>query len=213
MLMSRLPYFFSSSLGRKYIMALTGLLLGGFLVVHAAGNSLIFQSREAFTAYADHLHSLGLLLPAAGLLLLAVFLLHILTGFSLALHNWRAKGSRPALCKSPARWCGWPARIMPYSGVAVLAFLLLHLATVRFADQTVPVAERISQTLTDPLLAGLYAAGIAALGLHISHGFWSLTQSLGLNHPRWNWLLRTVGCLCGSLSISVFAGIILLHLA
>ncbi|WP_417914051.1 succinate dehydrogenase [Candidatus Electronema sp. JM] len=208
--MSRLPYFFSSSLGRKYIMALTGLLLGGFLVAHAAGNSLIFHSRTAFTAYADHLHSLGLLLPAAGLLLLAVFLLHIVTGFSLALHNWRAKGS---LRRSAAGWRGWPARMMPYSGAAVLAFMLLHLATVRFADQTVPVAERISQTLTDPLLAGLYAAGIAALGLHISHGFWSLTQSLGLNHPRWNWLLRAVGCFCGSLSISVFAGIILLHFA
>lgn len=201
----------TSSLGKKYSMALTGLLLGGFLLVHAAGTSLIFQGRAAFTAYAEHLRSLGPFLPAAGLLLLTGLLLHILTGISLVLHNRKAKGRRSAVSRSAGRRA-WAARTMPLTGAANLAFILLHLGTVRFADQAVPAADRVSRTLHDPLLALLYAVGITALSLHISHGFWSLTQSLGISHPRWNGLIRGCACLAALLIASVFFGIILLHI-
>ncbi len=204
--------FTLSLLGRKYLMALTGLLLAAFLLFHAAGNSLIFKDETAFAAYAEHLHSLGLFLTAAEALLLAIFLLHISTGLSLAVSNRKAKGRKYAVSSSAAGRRGWPSRIMPFSGMAVLAFLVLHLATVRFADQALPPAEKISQALTNPLLALGHAAGLAALGLHISHGFWSLTQSLGLSHPRWNWLIRGVAWLAALLGISVFATVIILHL-
>jgi succinate dehydrogenase / fumarate reductase cytochrome b subunit len=207
--MSRFIRICASSLGRKYIMALTGLLLGGFLLVHAAGNSMIFQGWEAFTAYAEHLHSLGLLMPTAGILLLAIFLLHIITGISLFLRNRKAKGSRYAVSKS-AGGQTWASRTMLYTGVAVLAFILLHLGTVRFADQAVPVADRVSKVLTNPLLATLYAAGITALSLHISHGFWSLTQSLGMNHPAWNGIIRGCAWLGMLLIGGIFIGIIFL---
>jgi succinate dehydrogenase / fumarate reductase cytochrome b subunit len=208
--MSRFLKICASTLGRKHIMALTGLLLGGFLVFHAAGNSLIFQSREAFSAYAQRLHSLGLLLPTAGVLLLLVFFIHIVTGISLLLRNRRAAGRRYAVSAS-AGGQTLASRAMSFTGLANLAFLLLHLATVRFADQAVPTVERISRVLTDPPLAALYAAGIAALALHISHGFQSAPQSLGVSHPRWNRLLRILGCLAAALIIGVFADIILLH--
>lgn len=201
--MSHVFRVFASSLGRKYIMALTGLLLGGFLLVHAAGNSLIFQGREAFTAYAEHLHSFRLILPTASLLLLAIFLLHIITGISLFLGNRKAQGHRYAVSKSAV----WIARTMPATGTTVLAFLLLHLGTVHFADQTMPLADKISQTLTDPLLAVLYAVGIAALSLHISHGFWSLTQTLGINHPRYNGLIKICTYLVVILVSSLFIGV------
>ncbi|CAK8724088.1 Succinate dehydrogenase subunit C [Candidatus Electronema halotolerans] len=204
--------FSLSLLGRKYLMALTGLLLTAFLLVHAAGNSLIFKSKTAFTLYAEHLHSLGPLLTAAEAFLLAVFLLHISTGLSLALANRTAKGRTYAVRRSATGLRGWPSRIMPFSGAAVLAFLILHLATVRFTGQALPPAEKIRLALTNPLSAAGYALGLAALGLHISHGFWSLTQSLGLSHPRWNWLLKGVAWLAAFLSISVFAAVILLHL-
>lgn len=193
-------------------MALTGLLLAVFLLFHAAGNSLIFKNETAFTLYAEHLHSLGLLLTAAEALLLAVFLLHISTGLSLALANRNAKGRRYAVRRSAVGLRGWPSRIMPFSGAAVLAFLVLHLATVRFAGQALPPAEKIRQALTNPLSAAGYAVGLAALCLHISHGFWSLTQTLGLSHPRWNWLIRGAARLAVLLGISVFAAAILLHL-
>ncbi|CAK8716231.1 MAG: succinate dehydrogenase subunit C [Candidatus Electronema aureum] len=205
--MSHVFRVFASSLGKKYIMALTGLLLGGFLLVHAAGNSLIFQGREAFTAYAEHLHSFRLILPTAGLLLLAIFLLHIVTGISLFLSNRKAQGHRYAVSKSATETQAWIARTMPATGTTVLAFLLLHLGTVHFADQAVPLADRISQTLTDPLLAVLYAVGIAALALHISHGFWSLTQTFGINHPRYNGLIKICTYLVVILVSSLFIGI------
>jgi succinate dehydrogenase / fumarate reductase cytochrome b subunit len=200
--------FFLSLLGKKSLMALTGLLLAVFLLVHAAGNSLIFQSKTAFAAYAEHLHSLGLLFIAAEAFLLAVLLFHISTGLSLALANRTAKGRTYAVRRSATGLRGWPSRIMPFSGAAVLAFLLLHLATVRFANQALPPAEKIRQALSNPLLALGYAVGLAALGLHISHGFWSLTQSLGLSHPRWNGLLKGAAWLAAFCSISVFAGIL-----
>jgi succinate dehydrogenase / fumarate reductase cytochrome b subunit len=205
--MSHFVQICTSSLGRKYIMALTGLLLGSFLVFHAVGNSLIFQGREVFIAYAKHLRSLGPLLPIAGLFLLAVFLLHIVTGISLFFRNRKAKSGRYAVSKLTLEQT-WAARTMPYTGLINLAFLLLHLATVRFTDQAIPVAERVSRVLTNPLLAPLYAVGIMALVLHISHGFWSLLQTVGINHPGWNIVLRGGSLLISCLVLAVFLGII-----
>jgi succinate dehydrogenase / fumarate reductase, cytochrome b subunit len=203
--------FFLSSLGRKYLMALTGLVLAVFLVFHAAGNSLICKDKAAVAVYAEHLHSLGLLFIAAEAFLLAVFLLHISVGLSLALTNRNTKGRNYAVSSSAVGLRGWPSRNMPCTGVTVLAFLVLHLATVRFAGQTLPLTDRIRQALTNPLFAAGYAVGLAALGLHISHGFWSLTQSLGLSYPRWNLLIRGLACLAAVFSISIFAAVILLY--
>jgi len=208
--MSRLLRFCRSSLGRKYIMALTGLLLGLFLLAHAAGNSLLLQGREAFNAYAEHLHELRLLLPLAGLLLAAVFLLHALTGISLFLSNRRAKGGRYAV-RSAAGGQTLTAGAMLWTGAAVLIFLCIHLAAVRFANPALPAAERVSHVLTDPLLALVHAAGIAALALHISHGFWSLTQTLGISHPRCNGLIRACAWLAVIVIAGIFGSIILLH--
>lgn len=209
--MSRFMQICASSVGRKYIMALTGLLLGGFLLFHAAGNSLIFQSRDAFAAYAEHLRSLGPLLSAAGMLLLIILLLHIVTGISLVLRNVTAKGKRYAVSRLTIRR-SWAARTMAFTGAANIAFLLLHLGTVRFADQTVPAADRVGRVLADPVFALLYAAGITALALHVSHGFWSMTQSLGIHHPNWNSLIRDCGLLAAILIAGVFLGIVALHI-
>ncbi len=193
-------------------MAVTGLLLGSFLLFHAAGNSLILYNQAIFATYAEHLQSLGLLLAIVELLLAAVFIAHILTGFSLILSNRKAKGRKYAINNSVLGLRGWPSRIMPITGTVVLLFLLIHLVTLRFMDQAVPIAERIRQVLTNPLLILLYTAGMIAICLHISHGFWSLTQSLGMNHPRWNGLMRGLGWLATIFSIGIFIAVILLHI-
>lgn len=189
-------------------MALTGILLSCFLLFHVAGNSLILYSQTAFIAYAEALHALGPLLPTASLLLLTVFLLHVIIGFSLAKDNYQAKGRRYAVRRSAIGPSTWPARIMPFTGGAVLLFLLLHLATLRLSDHAAPISDRVSQILTDPLLALLYAVGIAALGLHIIHGFQSMLQSLGCNHPRWNNLLKGLSWLAFLLITGVFTAIV-----
>ncbi len=191
-------------------MALTGLLLGLFLLAHAVGNSLLFQGREVFTAYAEHLREYRLLLPLAGLLLAGVFLLHALTGISLFFSNRRAKGGRNAV-RATAGGQTLASRTMPWTGIAALAFLLVHLAAVRFADPTLPTVERLGKALTDPLIALAHAGGVAAIALHTSHGFWSLTQTLGLNHPRWNGLIRACAWLAVIVIAGIFGSIILLY--
>ena len=199
----------TSSLGKKYIMAITGLMLGGFLVVHAAGNSSIFWGRSAFLSYAEHLHSLGPLVLVAEVILLSIFLLHVITGVSLFLQNLQARSDRYAVSK-PAGGRTWGSRTMPYTGAMILAFILLHLFNVRFTDQSVPVADIVNNVLTRPFYTLLYAVGMTVLALHISHGFWSLFQTMGINHPRYNGFIRTAGYLICGLIIAIFLVIILL---
>ncbi len=199
----------TSSLGKKYIMAITGLMLGGFLLVHAVGNSSIFWGRSAFISYAEHLHSLGPLIPLAEIILLSIFALHVITGISLFLQNLLARADRYAV-NTPAGGRTWGSRTMPYTGAVILLFILLHLFNVRFTEQSVPVADIVRNILTNPLYTLLYTAGVALLALHISHGFWSLFQTLGINHPRYNTFIKLTSYLVCGLIIAVFLYIILL---
>jgi len=202
----------SSSLGKKYIMAITGLMLGGFLLVHAAGNSSIFWGRNAFIGYAEHLHSLGPLIPVAELILFSIFFLHILTGINLFFSNLQARPERYAVSK-PAGGRTLGSKTMPYTGALILAFILMHLYNVRLPDQTIPVADTVSKALTQPVYTLLYATGIIVLALHVSHGFWSLFQTLGLSHPRYDKFIRVMAYLVCAAIIAVFLVIIFLLLS
>jgi succinate dehydrogenase / fumarate reductase cytochrome b subunit len=199
----------TSSLGKKYIMAITGLMLGGFLLVHAAGNSSIFWGRSAFLAYAEHLHALGPLIPTAEIILLTIFLLHIITGINLFLQNLQARAERYAVSKATGGRT-WGSRTMPYTGLAILLFILMHLGNVRFTDQSVPIADIVDNVLTHPFYSLLYMMGMLVLALHISHGFWSLFQTMGINHPRYNGFIRISGALICGLIIVVFMVILFL---
>lgn len=193
-------------------MAVTGMALGGFLVVHAVGNSSIFMGRSAFLAYAGHLHGLGPLLRIAELLLLGVFLAHVVTGATLYFHNLGTRSSRYAV-KDSAGGRSWGSATMPYTGVIVLAFIMMHLVNFHFTDHNRSLADIVSGVLNRPLYGLLYAAGLSGLGLHASHGFWSMFQSLGVSHPKYDGLIRFCAWLvCGSV-LAVFLGIVLLLLA
>ena len=200
-----------SSLGKKYIMALTGLMLGGFLLVHAAGNSSIFFGRTAFLSYAEHLHALGPLLHVAELLLLGVFLAHIITGAVLFLQNLGARSSRYAVHNS-AGGRSWGSATMPYTGIIIFSFILLHLFNFHFTDHSRTIADIVADVLNRPLYTFLYVGGLSALGLHVSHGFWSLFQSLGVNHPKYDGLIRASAWLVCGLIVAVFVIIVLLLL-
>ncbi len=199
----------TSSLGKKYIMAATGFLLGGFLLIHAAGNSVIFQGRAAFNAYAERLHSLGPLVPISEVLLLGIFLIHIIVGITLVLKNQDAGGGRYAVRKSTGGQT-WGSRTMPSTGGLILCFILLHLFNVRFVEHLVSVADTVNTVFSNPYYTFFYSLGMIALALHISHGFWSLFQSIGINHPKYNALLRWGGYLVSLFIMGVFAGVIVL---
>ncbi|WP_339134031.1 MAG: succinate dehydrogenase cytochrome b subunit [Candidatus Electrothrix sp. GW3-4] len=196
-----------SSLGRKYTMALTGFFLGVFLLSHAVGNSFIFQGKAAFNAYAEQLHSLGPLVPAVEFFLLIIFLTHIVFGISLFLKNRKAIGRRYVVASS-AGGDTWVSRTMPWTGLIILAFLLLHLCNVRFVEDSGSIADVVDQTLTTPLYTLLYLLGITALTLHTSHGFWSLLQTWGLYYPRYHNVTRLGACALAVLICLVFFAVI-----
>lgn len=191
----------SSSIGKKFILGITGLLLCGFLIVHLAGNVLLFVGAEEYNHYAHTLHEQGMLLVVAEIGLLLLFLAHVMLAVITSKENQSArlqeyakketKQAQPILQFSPHNW-------MFVTGAIVLAFVLLHLADFRFEarNQGPPDEEPFDKALRllkDPITFGGYIAGVLVLGLHLSHGFSSAFQSLGLSHPKYNKCIKVTG--------------------
>jgi succinate dehydrogenase / fumarate reductase, cytochrome b subunit len=178
-----------SSVGKKSFMALSGIILSLFLLIHAVGNSTTFFGRDTFTGYADKLHSLGIIIPIFEISLLLIFIFHIILGITLFLQNYQSRPARYKIQKSSGgRTAG--SRTMPYTGTVILVFIIVHLNNFHFTDHNQSIADIVRTVLSDPLFSAFYLASMLALGLHVSHGFWSLCQSLGLNHPKYNTTLR-----------------------
>ena len=198
--MGLIDSLYRSSVGKKSIMAASGLLLSFFIVTHLLGNSVSFLGREAFNNYAERLHSLGVLIYLFEIGLLTLFLIHIITGIILYLENLQARPSRYAVNSiEGGRSLG--SRTMPYTGVIILVFIIVHLMNFHFTDKSVPIADLVRELLSRPGLAFFYIFSFVALALHLSHGFWSLFQSIGFNHQKYNQLL-----LKGALVFSILVG-------
>ncbi len=192
--------FCGTSVGRKYIMALSGSALALFLVVHLLGNTSIFFGARAFNSYAAHLHGLGPLVTMAEVVLLLIFLVHIGFGATLFLRNSLARPARYEVNRSSGgRTLG--SRTMFYSGLLILGLLVFHLVTVHFANHPGQISALIRNEFASLPVSFLYLVGLAALGLHLSHGLWSLWQSLGVNHPLYDLTLER-GALLGAVVIA-----------
>jgi succinate dehydrogenase / fumarate reductase cytochrome b subunit len=191
---------YRSSVGKKSIMAASGLLLSLFLLTHMLGNSVSFLGRDAFNTYAERLHSLGILVYIFEIGLLTLFLIHIITGIILYLENLQARPSRYSVNSSEGGR-SWGSRTMPYTGAIILVFIIVHLRNFHFTDKSVPVADLVRELLSSPSLAFFYIFSLVALALHLSHGLWSLFQSIGFNHEKYNPLL-----LKGALVFSILMG-------
>ena len=184
------PAFLSSTIGRKVVMAVTGLLLVGFVFAHMLGNLLLYQGPEAINEYGrflhDFLHGWGLWILRAGLLAAAVA--HIAAAFSLA---------REELAARPVRYKQWKpqrstyaSRTMRWSGVIVLSFLVYHLLHFTFGSAhpdfvAGDVYHNVVIGFSAWPVAFFYVLSMVLLGLHLRHGVWSLFQSLGVSHPRY----------------------------
>jgi len=191
---------YRSSIGKKSIMAASGLLLSLFLLTHLLGNSVSFLGRDAFNAYAAKLHSVGNLVYVFEIGLLTLFLLHIITGIILYLENLQARPARYAVSSSEGGR-SWGSRTMPYTGLIIIVFIIVHLLNFHFTDKSVPVADLVRGLLSRPPLAAFYIVSLLAVALHISHGVWSLFQTIGFNHDKYNRLL-----LKGALAFSILVG-------
>ena len=185
--------FFSSSIGRKVLMALTGLCFILFLSAHLAGNLLLYQGGEAFNAYATRLHSLGPLLNVFEIGLLAMALVHVLFGTWLFYENYRARPVKYAVKKNGGGQTLGSATML-YTGLLVLAFVVYHLIRFHFVDKTsVTIYEIVKKAFQNPIEVTLYVIAMAAVAVHVSHGFWSAFQTIGAHHSKYMPLIKGVG--------------------
>lgn len=194
--MSWLLKAITSSIGKKLVMAITGLALCGFLVVHLAGNLLLYagDGGESYNHYAETLHAQKLLLPVAEVGLLLIFVLHLSMAVRTHLENRAARPTAYEVRQSklpPGAFLKPASAVMYGTGIVVLLFLLLHLSDFRFGIRNAALVagksqfERAATLLRDPLTTIVYIVGSLTLGYHVLHGFQSAFQTLGLNHPKY----------------------------
>lgn len=201
-----------SSIGKKLMMAVTGLAFIGFLMAHLAGNLTIYGGGEAFNAYAEKLHSLGALLTVLELGLLLFAVIHIITGITLFLQNLQA---RPAAYASYASSGGrtLSSRTMPYTGLIIMGFVIFHLINFSFVDKgDRTIFQIVSSAFESPLYVIIYVAVMIIVALHVRHGLWSAFQTLGGNHPKYMPAIMIVSIAIG-IVIAVGFGFLPLYIA
>jgi len=206
---------FSSSVGTKVLIGVTGFALFLYLVIHIAGNLLVFFGPAVFNQYAYVMEERNPLLPIIEVLLLLVFIVHIYKTVRMFLSNQAARPVRYAQ-KKPA---GRPSRkslastTMIVSGLWLLAFLVVHVKAFRFSP-VYPWGEggrdlyrQEMENLSNPFVAGFYVLSMVVVGSHLWHGISSAFQSLGVDHPRVTPKLLVAGKL---LAVLIAAGFIVI---
>ncbi|MEW6221359.1 MAG: succinate dehydrogenase [Thermodesulfobacteriota bacterium] len=186
--MTLLQILLGSSIGRKAVVAASGAVLALFLALHLAGSLVTFLGAATFNAYHAGLHSLGPLLALLELALAGALVAHAVFAAWLWVDSLAARPCRYAV---PAALRGrLSSGTMPFTGLLILVFLVVHLADFRFAASPSPLAAQVVAALQVPPRAAFYLLAVAALTVHVSHGFWSLFQTLGLSHPGYSALIR-----------------------
>ncbi|HBI43143.1 MAG TPA: succinate:quinone oxidoreductase [Planctomycetales bacterium] len=202
-----------STLASKYVMAVTGAGLMGFVIVHMLGNLQIFLGRQALNDYAHHLEEVPTLLWIARAGLLTIFIVHIVFGLRLWTLSRRARPVRYVY--EDTVQASWASRHMLLTGLVILAFVIYHLlhftfgltdpkdykyALDRYAVPMDPalhpeldVAEMVVRGFEKPLVSIAYVVAMIVLGLHLWHGAGSWLQSLGLKNKRTMLLIDGLG--------------------
>ena len=217
--MFRLLRLLRTSIGKKLVMALTGLILVGFVVGHMIGNLKVFQGADSLNGYAAWLQG-NPLLWGIRLFMLAFFAVHILTALRLVLGN---RAARPrAYAVRTSLQTNLAARTMALSGVLVLAFVIYHLLhltvgvvqpeTAGLIDSTgrPDIYSRVVLAFTNPWIAGLYGAGVLLVGVHLQHAISSLVRTLGFSHEGYHQAIDYAGT---ALALLVVAGFLAIPVA
>lgn len=198
--LSRFRRYFSSSVGTKLLIGITGLLLFLYLITHLAGNALIFAGPETFNLYAHRLISNPLLIPAEiGLLL--VFVVHIYKTTRMFLTNQAARPVRyrKRVNAGHASRKSFASTTMIGTGLLLLVFLIVHVQQFKFGSyyQTVspdPIRD-LYRTEVEVFQQGIWVAfyviSMVFVGLHLRHGIASAFQSVGIDHPLYTRRLTT----------------------
>jgi succinate dehydrogenase / fumarate reductase cytochrome b subunit len=185
--MSRLQMMWQSSVGKKAVMAVTGLVLAAYLVTHVLANLLVFDGPDRINRYAALLHGTGGALWGARLVLLTATVLHIVAAVQLTLRS-RAARPEPYAAGRAAQASTLASRTMRWGGALFLIFLVYHILHFTTGAAHPSFVEldpyhNVTTGFRNPLVAGFDLVAMAGLGLHLYHGLWSSGRSLGLSRP------------------------------
>lgn len=182
-----------SSLINKLIIASTGLGLAAYLVVHLAGNLVVFAGRRAFNEYSHVLVSNPLIVPIE-IGLVGIFVIHV---YQTVTTWWRSRQARPVPYVE-RRWAGppsrksWASTTMIATGLVALAFVILHVATFRYGPYYTVDGGNVRdlyrlelEVFQNPYWVGFYVVGLTLIGFHTWHGIASAFESMGLHHPHY----------------------------
>jgi succinate dehydrogenase / fumarate reductase cytochrome b subunit len=215
---NRILALWETTVGKKVAMAATGIILILFLISHMISNVLIFRDPQHLDSYARLLRSLGPLLWVFRAGLLAAVLIHGVAAWQL---TRRAHGARPgAYGRHELQVADYAARTMRWGGVLLVVFIVFHLMhfTLGVFSATAiqpefhpgEVGRNVIEGMAVKPVALFYLVAMAALGLHLWHGSWSVFQTLGVSHPAWN---RTRKGVAVVLAIAVAGGFAAIPLA
>jgi succinate dehydrogenase / fumarate reductase cytochrome b subunit len=215
-------FIIDSSIGRKLIMSLSGLFLFVFLTLHTFLNSLLLFGPDAYEAGCAFME-----LPVVTVMvpvLAAGFIIHIFYGLWLSWQNLRARGEVGYASGKKSQTTSWAARNMLVLGAIVLLFIALHLSHFWAQMQLkafTGAADRVTsgeayylveKTLHNPVINLLYIAWYVVLWFHLTHGFWSAFQTIGINNKKWQPRLQVIGIIYASILVLCLVGINLFFL-
>lgn len=204
----RNPAFYETTIGKKFVMAVSGAVLYLYILAHLAGNLLIYGGREAINNYVRLLHARPSLLWTARVILFAAVIVHIVTSLELwwLKHVARPIGYMRKKDVPPAYASG----TMMWSGPIIAGFVIFHVLHLTTGSLGLPFHEldaygNLVGGFRIPWVAVIYVIAMTFLAMHVHHGFWSLFQSLGISHPPLN---RKLKFLAHALAIAIGAGFI-----
>lgn len=203
----------ASTVGKKIIMSVAGLVLYGFVIVHMVGNLKVYLGPVAFNHYAEGLRTLGAPFFARGqalwlarIILILAVLVHIIAGIVLSAKSRAAR--KHNYKKYEGLEFSWASRTMLWGGIALVGFVIFHLLDLTFGTVNPDFIRgdayhNFVSTFQRVPVSIAYMAAMIPLGLHLYHGFWSMMQTLGFNNPRYNRIRRPIA---GALAALVTIG-------
>jgi succinate dehydrogenase / fumarate reductase cytochrome b subunit len=180
------PAFYRGTIGKKVVMAVTGIILVGWIIGHVLGNLLVFRGPEALNSYAALLKSNATLLWALRVGLFVTVILHVTAAVQLVRQQ---AASRPVRYrKQVPQESTFASRTIRWGGLIIAVFIVYHLlhfttGTLHPSFSHTDVYGNMVSALSVPWVAAIYLVAVAALGLHLYHGVWSIFQTLGISHP------------------------------
>lgn len=211
--LNRLAAFYRTTVGKKLVIATSGVVVFLFVITHLAGNLQIFLGAEKLNDYAALLRRMPELLWLARIGLLVALAVHVVASAQLVLANRRARPVQYAVKRDIETT--YAARTMALSGPLVLLYVIYHLAMFTFlitgpGYSHTDVYRNVVLAFQVPSISGTYIAAMLLLGMHLYHGTWSMLHTLGISSPRYRWLRQGVA---PATAIAITSGYISIPLA